>query len=179
MASLAILPFTTTDLAALAPRGLPVVARIVLLTGILFFVPSVLLGMVSPVVVRLTLVDLGRAGRVVGRIYAWSTLGSIAGTFLTGFALIPWLGTKPVIFGVGLILIALAGGDRRVLPPAGLAAVRGRRGGRPSDRDPGTDPPPRRPRPVVPPGDELLLHPGDHRARGRTATSTGSCRWTG
>jgi spermidine synthase len=109
MASLAILPFTTTDLVALAPRGLPVVARIVLLTGMLFFVPSVLLGMVSPVVVRRTLVDVGHAGRVVGRIYAWSTLGSIAGTFLTGFALIPWLGTKPVIFGVGLVLIALAG----------------------------------------------------------------------
>ena len=93
---------------ALVPRGLPVVVRIVLLTGLLFFVPSAVLGMVSPVVVKLTLADLGRAGRVVGRIYAWSTLGSIAGTFLTGFALIPWLGTKPVIFGVGLILVALA-----------------------------------------------------------------------
>ena len=68
------------------PRGLPVVARIVLLTGLLFFVPSAVLGMASPVVVKLTLADLGRAGRVVGRIYAWSTLGSIAGTFLTGFA---------------------------------------------------------------------------------------------
>ena len=68
---------------------MPVVVRIVLLTGLLFFVPSALLGMVSPVVVKLTLADLGRAGHVVGRIYAWSTLGSIAGAFLTGFALIP------------------------------------------------------------------------------------------
>ena len=108
VASLAILPFTTTDLLALVPPGLPVVVRIVLVTGLLFFTPSALLGMVSPVVVRLTLTELGRAGRAVGRIYAWSTLGSIAGTFLTGFTLIPWLGTKPVIFGVGLILIGLA-----------------------------------------------------------------------
>jgi spermidine synthase len=109
LASLAVLPLTTTDLLGLTPTALPVVVRIVLLTGLLFFVPSALLGMVSPVVVKLTLADLGRAGRVVGRIYAWSALGSIAGTFLTGFALIPWLGTKPVIYGVGLILIALAG----------------------------------------------------------------------
>jgi spermidine synthase len=109
LASLAVLPLTTTDLLGLTPPALPVVVRIVLLTGLLFFVPSALLGMVSPVVVRLTLSDLGRAGRVVGRIYAWSALGSITGTFLTGFALIPWLGTKPVIYGVGLILIVLAG----------------------------------------------------------------------
>jgi spermidine synthase len=109
LGSLAVLPFATTDLLGLVPQGLPVVVRIVLLTGVLFFVPSALLGMVSPVVVRLTLADLGRAGHVVGRIYAWSTLGSIAGTFLTGFVLIPWLGTKPVIFGVGLIVIGLAG----------------------------------------------------------------------
>jgi spermidine synthase len=108
LASLAVLPFATTDLLGLVPRGLPVVVRIVLLTGLLFFVPSALLGMVLPVVVKLTLADLGGAGHVVGRIYAWSTLGSIAGVFLTGFALIPLFGTKVVIFGVGVILIALA-----------------------------------------------------------------------
>ena len=108
VASLAILPFTTTELLELVPRGLPVVARIVLLTAILFLVPSALLGMVSPVVVKLTLADLGRTGHIVGRIYAWSTLGSIAGAFLTGFALIPWFGTKRVVFGVGLILVVLA-----------------------------------------------------------------------
>lgn len=108
LASLAVLPFTTTDLLDLVPRGLPVVVRIVLLTGLLFFVPSALLGMVSPVVVKLTLADLGRTGHVIGRLYAWSTLGSIAGAFLTGFVLIPWLGTKLVILSVGLALIVLA-----------------------------------------------------------------------
>lgn len=107
LAALAVLPFTATDLVGLVPRGLPVVARIVLLCGLLFFVPSAVLGMVSPVTVKLTLADLRRAGHVVGRIYAWSTLGSIAGTFLTGFVLIPWLGTRPLIFGVGLLLVTL------------------------------------------------------------------------
>ncbi len=108
LASLAILPFTTIDLLGLVPRGLPVVPRIVLVTGLLFFVPSVMLGMVSPIVVKRTLADLERAGTLVGRIYAWSTLGSIAGTFLTGFVLIPWVGTRSVIFGVGVVLIVLA-----------------------------------------------------------------------
>ena len=108
MSSLAILPFTTIDLLGLIPRGLPLVARMVLATGILFFAPSALLGMVSPLVVKLTLANLGHAGHVVGRIYAWSTLGSIAGTLLTGFVLIPWVGTRAVIFGVGVVMLALA-----------------------------------------------------------------------
>ena len=108
MSSLAILPFTTIDLLGLIPRALPLVARMVLATGILFFAPSALLGMVSPLVVKLTLANLGHAGHVVGRIYAWSTLGSIAGTLLTGFVLIPWVGTRAVIFGVGVVMLALA-----------------------------------------------------------------------
>ena len=45
---------------------------------------------------------------MVGRIYAWSTLGSIAGTLLTGFVLIPWVGTRRAIFGVGVVMLALA-----------------------------------------------------------------------
>jgi spermidine synthase len=120
LASLALLPFTTTDLIGLVPRGLPPVARIVLLTALLFFVPSAVLGMVSPLVVKLTLADLRRAGGVIGRIYAWSTLGSIAGTFLTGFFLIPWVGTKPVILGVGVLLVALAAVTGEFFRRAGL-----------------------------------------------------------
>jgi spermidine synthase len=107
LATLAMLPFTATELVGLAPRGLPVPVRILVLTGVLFFAPSTLLGMVSPLAVKLTLADLRRAGHVVGRIYAWSTLGSIVGTFLTGFVLIPTFGTRPVIFGVGVSLVAL------------------------------------------------------------------------
>ena len=77
MSSLAILPFTTIDLLGLIPRGLPLVARMVLAIGILFFAPSALLGMVSPLVVKLTLANLGHAGHVVGRIYASDVPGTL------------------------------------------------------------------------------------------------------
>src|SRR4030042_6316064 len=53
--------------------------RILLITTIIFFVPSCLLGMISPVVVKLTLKNLQKTGNVVGKIYAFSTLGSIFG----------------------------------------------------------------------------------------------------
>ena len=70
--------------------------RILLITTIVFFVPSCLLGMISPVVVKLTLNNLAKTGNVVGRIYAFSTLGSILGTFATGFFLISWMGTRHI-----------------------------------------------------------------------------------
>ncbi len=82
--------------------------RILLITAIVFFVPSCLLGMISPVVVKLTLNNLEKAGNVVGKIYAFSTLGSILGTFATGFYLISWMGTRSILLTMGVILVISA-----------------------------------------------------------------------
>ena len=82
--------------------------RVVLLSFLLFFLPSFFLGMISPVAVKLAVRDLDTTGRVVGRIYAFSTLGSIAGTFVTGFWLIARFGTRATLIGVGVALIACA-----------------------------------------------------------------------
>jgi spermidine synthase len=82
--------------------------RILLITTIIFFVPSCLLGMISPVVVKLTLSNLEKTGNVVGKIYAFSTLGSILGTFATGFYLISWMGTRSILLTMGVILILSA-----------------------------------------------------------------------
>ena len=82
--------------------------RILLITAIIFFVPSCLLGMISPVVVKLTLNNLEKTGNVVGKIYAFSTLGSILGTFATGFFLISWMGTRNILLTMGVILIVAA-----------------------------------------------------------------------
>jgi len=80
-------------------------ARIVLITTLVFFAPACLLGMISPVVVKLTLDNLNKTGNVVGSIYAFSTLGSILGTFATGFFLIQWMGTRNILFVMGTILV--------------------------------------------------------------------------
>jgi spermidine synthase len=79
--------------------------RILTVTAVIFFIPSCLLGMISPVVVRLSLDRLERSGNVVGKIYAFSTLGSILGTFATGFFLISWMGTRNILLLMALILI--------------------------------------------------------------------------
>jgi spermidine synthase len=130
VASLGIL--VLADVVGNARLPFSLVPRIVLYTTAIFFLPSLLLGMVSPVVVKLALADLGRTGSTVGAIYAASTVGSIVGTFLTGFWLISWLGTRTIIWIVGgsLVVIGLAVGDflrpRRglgILTISGLAAA--------------------------------------------------------
>jgi predicted membrane-bound spermidine synthase len=83
-------------------------ARVVVLAFLLFFLPSFFLGMISPVAVKLAVRDLDTAGRTVGKIYAFSTLGSIVGTFVTGFWLVAAFGTRSTLIGTGVVLIATA-----------------------------------------------------------------------
>ena len=88
-----------------------------LATIILFMPASVALGMVSPYVIRLHLSDLKSSGRVIGTLYALSTLGSIAGTFLAGFWLIPFFGTTRILLITMIILglVALLVSHKRFL----------------------------------------------------------------
>jgi spermidine synthase len=80
-----------------------------LLAAILIFAPaSIFLGMVSPYAVRLKLENINTSGKIVGNLYAISTIGSIIGTFLAGFFLIPLLGTTNIMYIISGILILLA-----------------------------------------------------------------------
>ena len=85
------------------PRLNPVIATI-----LLFGLPSVVLGSVSPVAVRLKARSIEKLGRTAGRLFAISTAGSIAGTFLTSFWLIPELGTDQVLAAAAIALVLAA-----------------------------------------------------------------------
>jgi spermidine synthase len=74
----------------------------------LFFLPATILSMVSPMVIKLTLADLGKTGGVVGTIYACSTAGAILGTFMTGFYFILWFGTRITVWLVIAVLFLIA-----------------------------------------------------------------------
>ncbi len=87
---------------------LPLLPRIVTLTAVLFLPVSVILGMVTPIVIKLELQNLSRTGNIVGRFYAISTAGSILGVFLTGFVLIQWIGTRPIVLAVAIVLFIMA-----------------------------------------------------------------------
>ena len=75
---------------------------------LIFALPSMFLGMVSPFAVRLKIDQLKTSGKTVGYLYALSTLGSIFGTFLAGFWLISFFGNTIILYFISLVLIFLA-----------------------------------------------------------------------
>ena len=94
-------------LGGIVPGDWPIVVRILFYAVTLFFVPCIILGMISPIVAKLAVRDLAKTGRTVGRIYGAGSLGSIVGTFATGFLLISWFGTHVIVWSVALVLLAL------------------------------------------------------------------------
>ncbi len=84
------------------------VAGTLLAVVLLFAVPVVLLGCVSPFAIRLLLKDVETGGNTAGRVYALSTAGSILGTFLPVFWFIPTYGTRPTLEGFGLALVIMS-----------------------------------------------------------------------
>ncbi|HEX2172677.1 MAG TPA: fused MFS/spermidine synthase, partial [Dehalococcoidia bacterium] len=113
--SLIILPLAAMDLTNVVPKEGPfgardfwLITRIVVVTALLFLPPTLILGMVSPIVIKLALTDLRETGSIAGKIYAFSTVGSIVGTFLTGFYLVSAFGTRNIVLGVAVILIVMA-----------------------------------------------------------------------
>jgi spermidine synthase len=99
------------------------------LIGVLVLIaaPVLVLGCVTPYALRLSLTELDRSGRVAGRLYAISTLGSLAGTFLSALVLIPFVGTRRtfLIFALALAVAGVVGVRRKVfaLAPAGVALL--------------------------------------------------------
>jgi predicted membrane-bound spermidine synthase len=91
-----------------APHTWPAITQVLWLTMLVFFIPSTLLGTMTPMLIKLSLRSLGATGRVVGRIQAAATLGSIVGTLMTGFFLISWFGTRAIVAGVCGALLVLA-----------------------------------------------------------------------
>ncbi len=73
----------------------------------LFSLPTILLGMVSPFVIRLLVRSAEQAGEVAGRVFALSTIGSILGVFVTVLIMIPNLGTRRTFISLGLLLLGI------------------------------------------------------------------------
>ena len=92
----------------------------------LIAIPVAVLGTVSPWAIRLAVPDVEHAGRVAGRLYAISTVGSLLGTMLAALVLIPFAGTQRtfLIFALLLALVAAAGlGWRYMAAPIAAAAI--------------------------------------------------------
>ncbi len=102
------LPWETTERDGLTIYRPPDLRWPTLAVGaILFGVPALLLGTVTPYTARLFIHSLGRVGTGVGQVSGSQTVGSIAGTLGTAFYLVTWLGTQWLIIANGLVLVGL------------------------------------------------------------------------
>ena len=108
-----LLPFAARPVLNLAAPGFESF-RVGLVVGsfvtvlLLFSIPVTLLGCVSPFVIRLSLDQVSSSGRISGRVYAVSTLGSVLGAFLPDLLLVPTIGTQNTFVLLSLILLGVA-----------------------------------------------------------------------
>ncbi|MCZ6815277.1 MAG: fused MFS/spermidine synthase, partial [Planctomycetota bacterium] len=99
--------------------------RIAIHVALTFALPSALLGTMGPILAKMAL-DQGRqVGRTVGNVYAWGVVGSLVGTFLCGFWLIPNFGLYTVNYAICgvLALMGILFGLRHWWPYAGSAVI--------------------------------------------------------
>ena len=77
-----------------------------MLSFLIMLVPTTFMGATFPVVSKINTAALDELGTDVGNVYSVNTLGSIAGSLLAGFLLIPLVGVKATTFlAAGLNLI--------------------------------------------------------------------------
>ena len=107
-----------------------VVALMFTETALTMLVMSLLLGCMFPLVARVAVDSLENVGRRIGFLYASNTVGSILGSVVVGFGLLPWLGMRGAF--LSLVALNLALGtfvvlrqqrERLGLAAAGVAAV--------------------------------------------------------
>ncbi len=91
----------------------------------LFFIPMMLLAAASPYMIRLAARTLGTVGSTSGRIYSISTVGSIAGVFLTTFVGMPYVGVVESLlaYGIALLLFGVVGSRKALTGGAGVALL--------------------------------------------------------
>ncbi len=74
---------------------------------VLFLPPSILLGCISPMLVKLVFVSADRVGRTTGTLYAIGSIGNVFGILAANYVLLPFFPLNPTLITMGVILLAL------------------------------------------------------------------------
>ncbi len=72
---------------------------------LMFFIPTAILGMISPYSIRLLVRNEDHSGHVAGQLYFVSTIGSALGTLGTSFYFVLWFEVNTILWGVVLALL--------------------------------------------------------------------------
>jgi len=88
--------------------SISLIAKSLLSSVILFSIPSFLLAFITPFAIRINMGGVKNSGETAGTIYAISTIGSILGTFFSGFIFIAFFGTNQILWMLSIVLFLLA-----------------------------------------------------------------------
>ncbi|HEX9885965.1 MAG TPA: fused MFS/spermidine synthase, partial [Longimicrobiales bacterium] len=113
----AVIPVLGGPVPGLAQRALGYIPGAVASAVVLFALPILALGMVVPYLIRAGATTVETVGRRAGDVSAAATAGSIVGTFVTGFVLLPTLPLQPLLGALAALLLALAVLAGRLVPP--------------------------------------------------------------
>ncbi len=117
------LPYYFTRLYHLVRGNQPLIFAIeFLIAFVVMLLPTLLIGGIFPLVLRHCSERISRLGRSVGSVYASNTVGTILGSFLAGFFLIPLVGIQgSILLAISLdlllaaiLVIGATGGLRRL-----------------------------------------------------------------
>jgi spermidine synthase len=86
----------------------PLVAGWSLVVGLMAFLPSLLSGIQFPLLVSLLGSGNRGVGRQLGQAYLWNTIGSIGGSLLGGFILMPWLGAVQSLLVMAFLIMGMS-----------------------------------------------------------------------
>ena len=81
----------------------------VLGSTLVFFLPCFVLATLPPYMIRIAARRLDQVGTTSGVIYSASTVGSIAGVFVSGYALIDYMDVPDIFRATGVLTFGLAG----------------------------------------------------------------------
>jgi hypothetical protein len=77
-------------------------------SAVVFFLPCFVLAVISPYMIRVTARKLESVGTISGLVYAASTVGSIAGVFLSGYVFIDYMTVTAIFQATGGVTLLLA-----------------------------------------------------------------------
>lgn len=79
------------------------------LVAVFFFgIPIAFLAVLSPYSVRIANSEVAHVGSITGKLYAWGTIGSVLGVYVSTFLTIPYFGVRETIWGCAFMLFLLA-----------------------------------------------------------------------
>jgi spermidine synthase len=82
----------------------------IIISGLILIVPSMLMGSTLPLLGRFVTSLEKETGRLVGRLYAFNTLGAALGCFLAGFVLIRAIGVMSTLYVAAVLNLLVAFG---------------------------------------------------------------------